>query len=193
MSEAEKVRELPEVMKYITGSIIDIGCGDCKIVPEAFGVDGRDLPGVDLVVKTLGSTMIGFDLEKAGKLESFDTVFSSHVLEHLVNPFMAIRTWTWLLKPGGNLVLYLPDGDHYDNKGNPEHMQDMKYESFLFWFKRVFCGEGKNFRGEHLLPFFELVSHGLDVGPDRYSFWIVARLVGTEDEYKKATEMQNEC
>lgn len=179
MSEAAKVRDLPEVMKYITGDILDFGCGGDKIVPHAIGIDGRKLPGVDVVSERLHEFSFIFDLASAGfcveEDRKWDTIFSSHLLEHLVEPYAAIIAWASLLKQGGHLILYLPDGDHYDNKANPEHMVDMKYEPFMFWFRRAFCGEGKDFKGEHLPAQFELVDHGLDVGEDRYSFYLVAR------------------
>lgn len=173
MSETAKVRELPQVMKYVTGKILDIGCGGDKIVPEAVGMDGRDIPGiVDIICP---------DLENLGDVsqfvEEFDTVYSSHYLEHTLDPYKMVSTWYQFLIPGGKLILYLPDGRHYNNHNNHEHMQDINYENFLFWFKRCFCGEGKNYRGEHLPKYFELIDHGMDVGEDKYSFYIIAKAV----------------
>lgn len=40
-----------------------------------------------------------------------DYVFSSHCLEHLVNPIAALEHWRSRLKPGGVLFLYLPHPD----------------------------------------------------------------------------------
>lgn len=174
MSETAKVQDSPHIMEFIKGKILDYGCGGSKITPDAVGVDGRALPGVDTVVP---------DLENpprklvADWTESFDTVFSSHFLEHVVNPYDMVMMWYQFLIPQGKLVLYLPDGKYYNNNENPEHMQDINYENFIFWFKRVFCGEGKNYRGEHLPKYFEIIHQGNDVGNDRYSFFIVARAV----------------
>lgn len=172
-SEAAKFRELPQ-MKYVTGSVVDIGCGTDKITNDAIGVDGRPLPGVNVVTNHAGDygAMHVFSEDAV-----FDTVFSSHFLEHIADQYQAIEFWISLLREGGHLVLYLPDGRHYNNKENPEHMIDMKYDDFMFWFRRSFCGEGKDFRGEHLPKLFELIEHGMDIGPDRYSFYIVARKV----------------
>lgn len=170
-SEAAKVRDMPHVMKYITGKVLDMGCGPDKILMDAWGLDGRDLPGVNFMQSdpvTCVSNDVGAD---------YDTVFSSHFLEHLPNQFEALCEWRICLKDGGHLVLYLPDGRHYDNKENPEHMIDMRYDDFIFWFKRCFCGEGKDFRGNHMPKLFELVDSGMDVGPDRYSFYVIARKV----------------
>lgn len=176
-SESAKVRELPNVMKYVAGVIVDIGCGTEKISPEAIGVDGRQLPGVDLITDNPYS-LIGLS-HKFYYNETYgaDTIFSSHFLEHLSDQFGAISEWRKWLSIGGHLVLYLPDGRHYNNRENEEHMIDMNYDQFIFWFRRSFCGEGKDFRGNHLPKLFELVEHGMDVGVDRYSFYIVARKV----------------
>ena len=44
----------------------------------------------------------------------FDFVHSSHCLEHLVDPNQGIRTWIRVLKPGGNLIVTVPDEDLYE-------------------------------------------------------------------------------
>lgn len=174
MSETAKVREMPHVMQYVKGKILDWGCGGDKITPDAYGVDGRELSGVNLVVN---------DLENPSKelcnqlLESFDTVYSSHFLEHTLDPRATVMMWYQFLIPMGKLVLYLPDGDHYNNGTNPEHMWDIKVDPFLFWFKRNFCGEAKNYKGEHLPKYFELIDYGIDIGTDRYSFYVIANAV----------------
>lgn len=169
-SEADKVRDLPDVMKYITGSIIDIGAGHDKITTGAIGVDGRHMEGINLV------TDDPYSLEDAISMR-FDTVFSSHFLEHLSDQYRAIKSWSLLLVPGGHLVLYLPDGDHYNNKENLEHVVDMKYDPFIFWIKRAFCGEGKDFRGDHLPKIFDLVDSGMDLRENCYSFYCVLKKI----------------
>jgi hypothetical protein len=41
---------------------------------------------------------------------SYDFVLSCHNLEHIANPVKALREWIRVLKPGGSLILVLPDG-----------------------------------------------------------------------------------
>lgn len=167
-SEADKVRDLPEVMKYVTGTILDLGCGDDKITPEAIGYDGRALPGVNIVQDD------PYDLST---VDWVDTVFSSHFLEHLANPYEAIVEWAGCINQGGHLVLYLPDGRHYNNNDNPEHLFDWNHDNFVFWIKRSFCGEGKDFKGEHLPKLMELVDHGMDLRENCYSFYVILRIL----------------
>ena len=172
MSEAAKVREMPHVMRFINGNVLDYGCGGDKITPDAYGVDGRELSGVNMVIPDLENP----NPQAVYKFtEEFDVVFSSHFLEHTMNPYGMVSTWYQFIKPGGYLVLYLPDGRHYKHADNFEHLWDINMDNFLFWFRRNFCGEGKNYRGQNLTQYFNLIDWNMDVGEDRYSFYIVAK------------------
>lgn len=55
-------------------------------------------------------TMVGdaTQLEGIGT-GTYDFLLSSHVLEHLANPGRALRAWRRVLRPGGSLVLVVPD------------------------------------------------------------------------------------
>jgi SAM-dependent methyltransferase len=77
---------------------------------------------------------LGWDLEHgdAQRLdriddESFDFVYSSHTLEHVADPSEALRNWYRVVKPGGHLILFVPDRDLYEKKltlpsrWNPDH------------------------------------------------------------------------
>lgn len=44
----------------------------------------------------------------------FDFVHSSHCLEHMVDPFEALANWFRVLKPGGHLIITIPDEDLYE-------------------------------------------------------------------------------
>ncbi len=46
--------------------------------------------------------------------ETFDFVFASHCLEHLHEPLVGIATWLRILKPGGHLIINVPDEDLYE-------------------------------------------------------------------------------
>lgn len=167
-SETAKIRD--KVSKYLSGKIYDIGCGHDKICPNATGIDGRPVFEGGVVQEGL----VNFPENVQGTL---DVVYSSHTLEHMENDYATLVAWRNLLKPGGLLILYLPDGRYYNNYNNLEHMRDYQYEQFMMFFRRAFCGEGKNFRGEFLPKTFELIEDGPDVGEDKYSFYLVARKV----------------
>lgn len=46
--------------------------------------------------------------------ESIDFVHSSHCLEHLIDPFEGLKNWMRVLKPGGHLIVTIPDEDMYE-------------------------------------------------------------------------------
>ncbi len=87
--------------KYCSGKGIDIGYGgdpvtsDCDVWDAEHG-DAQTLPGV--------------------RDASYDFVYSSHTLEHMLDPSAAVQNWWRVLKPGGFLILYIPDRDLYEKK-----------------------------------------------------------------------------
>jgi SAM-dependent methyltransferase len=60
--------------------------------------------------------------------ESYDLVLSSHTLEHVANPLRALREWMRVLRPGGALVLVLPQREATFDHRRPvtafEHLLD---------------------------------------------------------------------
>jgi predicted SAM-dependent methyltransferase len=59
--------------------------------------------------------------------EKFQTVYASHILEHLDDPVLALKNWYRVLKPGGYMIVCVPHRDLYEKKSvppsrwNPEH------------------------------------------------------------------------
>ena len=58
--------------------------------------------------------------------ERFDFLVSSHCLEHLRDPFEGLGNWVRVVKPGGYLVVLVPDEDLYEqgvwpSTYNPDH------------------------------------------------------------------------
>ena len=48
---------------------------------------------------------------------SYDFLLSSHSLEHVANPIKALKEWKRIIRPGGKLVLILPDKRYtFDNR-----------------------------------------------------------------------------
>lgn len=113
-----RLRDPQFAERYFVGHAIDIGCG-----PDSLGRQGW--PGLLSVFDW--DIPHGDALHMRGvKNESFDLVYSSHCLEHLVAPNMALQRWWELVKPGGHLVLVVPDEDLYEqgvfpSTSNPDH------------------------------------------------------------------------
>lgn len=173
MTETAKI--FPRIEKYLGEKPIDIACGDAKITPNAFGIDGRKFDCVNYLTDGL------YDLPQRlpELIGGFTSLYSGHTLEHLHDHYRAIVEWSSFVMPGGYIILYLPEGARYNNFENPEHLHDTRYTSFLMWFERVFCGKGKNFKGEsYLMPLFDIIESGEDpLEEDMYSFYIVAKKI----------------
>lgn len=125
-NEAQKVRF--DVLPYIGKNGLDLGCGPNKVFPHFVGIDS----GVD--TKLFGTPMKpDLTLPDCAHLEVFadgvfDCVFSSHLLEHIVDYRAALAEWWRVVKVGGSLILYLPHKDLYPNIGQPGSNPDHKHD-----------------------------------------------------------------
>lgn len=115
MSKATKRRacisSFPEVI--FQGHGLDIGCGYDKMSVEHFpkitAIDGYD--------QCLGNG----DAQLLADIpdNKYDFVVSSHCLEHMRDPYEAVRNWLRVLKHGGYLVITVPDWDMYEHRQWP--------------------------------------------------------------------------
>jgi SAM-dependent methyltransferase len=98
---------------YCKGKGLDVGFGGDPIIKNVEGFDfehgdAQFLNGV--------------------KDYCYDFVYSSHTIEHLPDPYAAIKNWFRVVKPGGYLILYIPHRDLYEKKKtlpsvfNPTHL-----------------------------------------------------------------------
>jgi ubiquinone/menaquinone biosynthesis C-methylase UbiE len=111
-SETSKVRNW--VLPYCTGKGCDIGFGGDKIVK--IDCDGIDFPvpytktGKDKV--DIGCDVINNDIPVLN--DTYDYVYTSHLIEDFVDTKDALRKFIRILKSGGNLVLVFPDQPKYE-------------------------------------------------------------------------------
>ena len=68
---------------------------------------------------------------------SYDFILSCHSLEHVANPLKALEEWSRVLKPGGKLILVLPDKNHTFDKNRP-------YTTFDHLLKDYVAGTGES-------------------------------------------------
>ena len=62
-----------------------------------------------------------------------DFVHSSHCLEHLVDPFEGLKNWFRVVKPGGHVVVTIPDEDMYEQGVFPSTFnRDHKWTFTIF-------------------------------------------------------------
>lgn len=93
---------------YFVGNGLDIGCGQDIIsryaewFPLMKDVRGWDqVDGDGMVLNTIQDN-------------SYDFIHSSHSLEHMSDPYIAMENWLRVLKPGGHLILTVPDEDMFE-------------------------------------------------------------------------------
>ncbi|MDY7576937.1 methyltransferase domain-containing protein [Herbaspirillum sp. RTI4] len=76
--------------------------------------------------------------------ESLDFVYSSHCLEHMVDVRQALKNWLRILKPGGYLIVTVPDEDLYEHGYWPSHFNADHKASFTLYKQRPTMGSSIN-------------------------------------------------
>ena len=103
MNETEKTNKLRGskfLEQYMSGKLIDIGAGKDLVCEwaERFDIEDGD------------ANFITSYRKKA----SYDTVHSSHCLEHMFDPKSALKEWWELVKPNGYMIIVVPDENLYE-------------------------------------------------------------------------------
>jgi len=94
---------------FIKGNVIDIGCGSAKYKPIILRLDGvKSYKGLDFF--RAGIADIVADLNKRLPIENdkYDTAICISVVEHLLEPQLALDEIYRILKPSGHLLLATP-------------------------------------------------------------------------------------
>lgn len=174
--------------KYLTGTGIDIGCGSDPITESCRAWDLAD----------------GDAQKLEGVLDcSYDYVYSSHCLEHMRDPLEALGSWWRVLKPGGYLIVIVPDEDLYEqgiwpSVFNPDHKwtYSISKEAGRSWSPRhkdlVELVKGL---GEHRIEYIRTMDEGYDRsrcgvgpiidqtdGPAEAAIEMVVKKLGAADE-----------
>ena len=152
------------IKKYLSGSaVLDIGfrghvAGSSPIPPHAVGVD-LDFPGYD-----------GMNLPFAD--ETIDTIFTSHMLEHVENYKTIIQDWYRVLRIGGYMVCIVPHQYLYEkrhalpSKWNIDHKRFYTPSSLLREFEESL--QPNSYRVRHLCDNDLWFDYNL--GPDEHSY-----------------------
>lgn len=107
MAETRKAhaRRLQEhfFLKYIHGKGIDIGCNDDPLTPDCDKWDHIFGSGDATLMDGVAP-------------HTYDWAYSSHCLEHVDFPHLAMSRWYTIVKPGGYLILFLPERSLYEKR-----------------------------------------------------------------------------
>jgi predicted SAM-dependent methyltransferase len=173
MAYCESIRALAflkawNLEHYLAGRLLDIGCGPEPILPGATGMNIPEHPGV----LALSANPESSDMRRSFQEGYFDSVFSSHCLEHIRAPILeTLSHWLHFVKPGGFLVLWLPDERYYvcypenPKRRNESHLHYLTMDTFE-WYAEQLQGA----RVLHLAP-------DVDVRNGKYSFLAVFQKV----------------
>lgn len=122
----------PFWQRVFVGRGIDIGAGDDPVVREGRWPNVMSCEDFDC-----GQGDANYMLRYC-EPAAYDFVYSSHCLEHLYDPHRAIREWWALVKPGGHLVVVVPDEDLYEQGVWPS-----RFNADHKWTFTVFKAQGQ--------------------------------------------------
>lgn len=90
--------------------------------------------------------------------ETFDFVHSSHCLEHMMDPEVALRNWFRILKPGGYLIMLVPDEDMYEQGIFPS-----SYNNDHKWTLTIFKTQSWSQRSRNLLTMLPQLGPSVEI------------------------------
>jgi 2-polyprenyl-3-methyl-5-hydroxy-6-metoxy-1,4-benzoquinol methylase len=102
----------------IKGRVLDFGAGKGELIKLLSRIDGIELHGVDIMKRPedipqgVGWHQQDLNDELSCALEYFDAVICSEVIEHLENPRSVFRSLFAALRPGGKLILTMPNQEN---------------------------------------------------------------------------------
>jgi SAM-dependent methyltransferase len=98
---------LRQCASYVKGRMLDVGCG-FRPYEKTFFAAATDYIGADCLSDRSRPDVVCSALELPFPENSFDTVASTEVLEHVPEPLRALNEMRRVLKPGGYLILSAP-------------------------------------------------------------------------------------
>jgi len=100
------------IKKYCGGELVlDIGCGIRKLLPNAFGIESD--AHNEHYLENYNGIILPFESN------SVDTVYTSHVFEHLQKYALNLMEWYRVVKVGGYIIIIVPHKFLYERKARP--------------------------------------------------------------------------
>jgi 2-polyprenyl-3-methyl-5-hydroxy-6-metoxy-1,4-benzoquinol methylase len=141
----------------ISGRLLDVGSGAGSWGPRLREAGASELVALDPAAAAIAQAEERYDRAVVGTIEStqladlggepFDVIVAADVLEHLVDPWRALRTLRGWAAPGAVLAVSVPNMRFYRLVGNLVMRGEFEYELFgvrdwthLRWFTRRSLG-----------------------------------------------------
>lgn len=156
--------------------MLDVGCGIASFLigsehRKAIGIDynknkinlGKELS--NRYEKKNIDLMVGSGLTLPLKNNSVDTIFCSHLLEHLINPNIMVEEFKRVLKPDGVIYIIVPNRNTIDKiirrnlnmtwKADPEHVKEYTLPELKKLFNNEKWTIKKLYSDYFILPFMK--------------------------------------
>jgi SAM-dependent methyltransferase len=144
---------------------VDLGCGDVKQDPEAYGVDLVPSPVVDVVADLAD----GLPFRDSG----VDRLYAVHIVEHIPDMLALLDECHRVLCPGGLLHVLFPDRRHVNAYADPTHVRYLDVQTIKHVCvprPRVRCWWPRHVTSDGSTVFADLAPvppGGRPAGPDR--------------------------
>ncbi len=100
-----------------TSSILDVGCGDGKLIDALSSCGYQHLMGIDPFLDKDFTcekyNLLKKNIDDLPSKEQFDVIMMHHSFEHVDNPFEVMHHVKRLLKPNGVFILRIPVADSF--------------------------------------------------------------------------------
>jgi 2-polyprenyl-3-methyl-5-hydroxy-6-metoxy-1,4-benzoquinol methylase len=135
----------------ISGRLLDVGCGEGSWAPLLRQAGASELVALDPSPGAIARAAELYDTAVIGTIEGtelaslggtpFDAIVVADVLEHLVDPWAALRTLRAWAAPGAQLAVSVPNLRFYRLLGNLLFRGEFEYERYgVRWFTRRSLG-----------------------------------------------------
>jgi SAM-dependent methyltransferase len=128
-----------EVLAIVPGDVrraLEVGCGAGATLAALKERQPCEVVGVEIETAAAQRARIVLDAvyefdaeeEKLPRDELFDLLILNHVIEHFINPWEALRRWVAYVRPGGYVIVGVPNIAHYKILGRLIFRDEFQHE-----------------------------------------------------------------